>query len=587
MSNRIFSLIATCLLAISANACNDTASDLPGKPGSPERTLAEALQKLSYNQYQSAAEDFQALMADETLVCEAHYGNALASIQDVAARIDTLLDSLAVFLGAAPGLAPTQVNISAVVEEILEPFEESFESIVADLTYAVDNGCSIRLDEGFPLELEAGENSSLIYFKATLGYEFDTAAAQLIRAIYAGLLAGVQLTLSQDLSINVGELDETIEVVLDALTTAPHVEVYAGGVTVPTIVPAVRSLGIVPSKHPKLLTLRDQERWAKVDNSLALMFQSIYVQHSDDIAHGILPAAAAAAKDDNVGDNMLGLIDADGDGYAGEGDSIVIGLRELHVTGLFSIPAVTEGIVLHLNDAIGDVDTVLASTYAIIQNLGMQMAAVDGLDHHGDAVESYERLGLGAINDIIESVTLTNLLLEPLPEAVEFDLAAFFTTPIGFRDLFPIWYDDDGDPDTHAAFLIEGEAWVTNADEPFTFLGDSEHFAGVYEFNPEAADTGGHSHDHDDTDFVPLGALSDLTIPADGIEPLDEAAALSVPLLYSALQSPSLNGMLYANDALLFDSDSDDNRFVKTDSYLFNKTVNSYIKFVVDAWFHL
>ncbi|RMF12054.1 MAG: hypothetical protein D6761_13250 [Candidatus Dadabacteria bacterium] len=552
-------------LAALAACAGPGGTDVGNPAADPDVLIAEGVSHLSNGEYEAARASFNQAVSFPAVECEANYGLVLAGVQDTADRLDTLADSVALFFGGAPGLRTAQsLDIFPVIESLLKPFESYFDDVVEGLQFVIDNDCRLTVPAGMPVEI--GDPDSLIYFKARFGYEFDPAAARVGLSIFSSALAAIHFTLAHNIEIDATDLSNTIDTIISAVRGALELEVNGpGDVTQHTMISAIRSLGAIPGDHPNLLSLGDADRMAQVDNDLATALRALY--HKSGSSETGLAAALlhVAATDTDTTDNFIGLVDNDNSGTINRGDSIVIGLRELHVTGLFSGPSVDGGVWVNLNSGLGNIENLIEASHEIIQTLGDQFASVD--DPSIDA----PRLGLGPINDIIENTLILDFFLTPLPEAVEFDFGAFFRTPTGLRSLLPVWYDDDNDDKTSPVFLVEGESWVTTDAEPYVTFGDTGHFSGSYVF-----EDGGVAQ-----------TLNAITLAADGVKPSELSILVPFPLPYIQYQDPSFVGVLYVDaDKLPIAPESRGDGFVLADSYLVNKATTGYFSYILNEWIY-
>lgn len=556
------------LVVLSLPACSGPGGGTIGNPlAEQEAIFAEGIQQLEAGNYQAARTSFNQLLDVTDYECRANYGIVLAGVLDTAARIDEIADALALTLGGAPGLQPQQnLDIVPLIRNVLKPFEAFFEGINASLDRVIASGCRVTVPEG--MSVEVGNPDSLIYFKARFGYEFDAAAARIGKSIFAAALASIRFVLSQDIEFDLDELAETVSVINQALRGTLELDVHQASQTVTqhTAIYALRSLGAIPERHPNLLALGDAERFAQVDNDLLAAIRAFY-HRQNGVDTGLLATLVSEAKvDTNTTDNFLGYVDANSNAVVDNGDSIVIGLRELHMFGIFSQPSVNGGVWLNFNNGLGDIQAITAAIHEIAQTIGDQLAAVDNPN------QAKRRLGLSEVNQIIENVLIFNVLLTPLPQAVEFDFGAFFTQPLGLRELFPYWIDDDNNSNTPAAFLIEGESWVTSAAEPYVSFGDTPHFVGSYSFIAAP-------------DSTPL-ALNNVAIAADGVSPNNLSILVPFPVPYMAYQDPSFRGVLYVNLHKLYGTSGGTNAMLPATQYSANAATASYASFILNEWLY-
>jgi hypothetical protein len=272
-----------------------------------------------------------------------------------------------------------------------------------------------------------------------------------------------------------------------------------------------------------------------------------------------------AKIDPDPTDNFLGFVDANRNGIVDEGDSVIVGLRELHIAGIFAQPSIEQGVWLTLNGGIGNIRNIIAAVHEVAQTLGDQFASVD------DPKVKSRRLGLKPLNDLIENVTILDIFLSPLPEAVEFDFGAYFKTPVGLRDLLPYWIDHDGLAGTPAEFLIEGESWITSSVEPYVTFGDAAHFTGSYTFRKTKSSSS--------------VVLNGLAIQADGIEPQKLSVLAPFPLPYLAYQDPTFNGIFYVNQSMLYGAGGGATvGMAPANIYSANMATASYFSFILNEW---
>ncbi len=563
-SIRLAALAAGAALLLPACDSGAGAGSGTGPQTQQEILLSEGIEALSVGEYEKAQSSFSQLVTEQDYECEAHYGLVLAGIQDTADRIDTFVDAAAAVWGAAPGYQPAQTNLLQIVENLLEPFEEFFAEMLEGTGYVIANGCKLVLENGFPVEL--GEPDSLIYFRARFGYEFDASAARAIQSAVASAEAGIRFLLAHQIEINLTDLNDTIDIIIDAAIGSQELEIDSVNqdVTIPTYLSAVRASAVLFERNPNLLTLGNLDRFNQVDNDITLAIRTIYDPTGPDPVGLIPQLEAEAIVDPDTTDNILGLVDANGNGRMDEGDSVVIGLRELHLSGAFSEPSIEGGILLNLTGGLGDYEAIITAVHEILAVLGDQFASVDD-----DSISS-RRLGLAEVNDLIDAVDVLDLYLSPVPEAVEVDFGAYFETPTGVRSFLPYWTDHDNDDSTSAEYLVEGEGWLTNDNEPYVSFGDTAHFTGSYVFV--------------DGDPAAATHLNALTIPADGIEPPDEAALIQYPLPYVAFQDASFNGVLFIDVSELPVSPDSDLGFKAGTIYSVNKAANAYAAFAIDEW---
>lgn len=560
-----------CLLptfaALSAACSGPGGGDVGNPLAEQDAIFAQGIEQLEAGDYEAARTSFNQLLDVTDYECRANYGIVLAGVLDTAARVDEIADALALTVGGAPALRPAQnLDIVPLIRNVLEPFEEFFAEINAGLDNVIASGCRVTVPEGMPVEI--GNPDSLIYFKARFGYDFDSAAARTGKVIFASALASIRFLLSQDIEFDLDELSETVGVINQALrgTLELDVDEATQTVTQHTVIHTLRSLGAIPERHPNLLTLGDAERFAQVDNDLLDAIRAFY-HRQNGVDTGIWAALVSeAAVDDDTTDNFLGYVDANSNAVVDTGDSIVIGLRELHLFGVISQPSVDGGVWLNFNNGLGDIEAITAAVHEIAQTVGDQLAAVDNPE------QSKRRLGLAEINQIIDNVLILNVFLTPLPEAVEFDFGAFFAEPLGLRELFPYWIDDDNNADTPAAFLIEGESWVTSAAEPYVTFGDTPHFSGSYSFiaGPDA-------------DPV---SLTGVEIAADGVAPNNLSILVPFPVPYLAYQEPDFRGVLYVNLDKLYGVSGGENAMLRATQYSANAATASYASFILNEWLY-
>lgn len=560
----LLALVAGALL--SACADNQGAAEI-GNPASPESLLASGATHLSNGEFKKARAAYNELITYPTYECQANYGLVLAGVQDTADRLDTIADAVALGFGGAPGSWNTMASIDVIpaVRSLLVPFESYFTDVLTGLQFVVDSGCKVTIPGGIPIEI--GNPNSLVYLMFRLGYEFDASAARVGQVVYGSALAAIHMILAHDIVLDSIQLSQTIQTIVEAARGAAEVQVNGpGDVTSHTLLSAIRSLGALPDNNAKLLSLGDLKSFKLVDNDLLTVARAIY-DNSSGTEQGILPQLAKdAATDNDPTDNFLGLDDVNHNGKVDKGDRILIGLRELHVTGLFSMPDITGGVSINLNAGWGDVDTLISAGQAIVQVLGDQMASVD------DKTVQSRPLGLAEINKMINAFLLTDFYLKPLPDAVAFDFGAYFKKPVGIRDIFPYWVDDDNNAGTPAVFLIEGESWVTAETEPYVTFGDTAHFSGSYRFDPGTGT---------------VQNLSNLGIAADGIEP-SKLTLLSVfPLPYVAWRDPTFNGVLSVDLAKLpYAPETASPGLKAATNYSANKASAAYFNFVLNEWLY-
>jgi hypothetical protein len=384
--------------------------------------------------------------------------------------------------------------------------------------------------------------------------------------VFSSALAAIHFILAHDIEIQLDDLTTLMDTLVKAGAGTVELEVNGpGDVTQHTMIYALRSLGAIPAAQDKLLTLGDVDRFHQVDNDLTRVMRAFY-QRTGDVETGLLPELVRISKTDpDPTDNFLGYVDANTSGTVDEGDYIVVGLRELSITGMIAEPSIDQGVRLTFNGGIGDIKKIIASVHEIAQVVGDQFASVD------DAKVKSRRLGLKEVNDLIENVTLLDVFLSPLPEAMEFDFGAYFKNPVGLRDMFPYWVDHDGLAATPAEFLIEGEGWVTSPTEPYVTYGDTAHFTGSYTFSPNSTAT-------------PVN-LSGVSIAADGIEPKALSVLVPFPLPYVAYQDPTFNGILYVDESKLYGASSGaTSGMAPATNFSANMATASYFSFVMNEW---
>ncbi|RMF18700.1 MAG: hypothetical protein D6761_01985 [Candidatus Dadabacteria bacterium] len=531
--------------------------------------------------------DVDAGEAAADLACAADYGLLLGRILEGVDKLDSLLETADLFLGGAPsfatlrgrveGLQPAQFgDLNSLVEGFIRPFEESAADVREQALAVIDGDCVFELREGLPINI--GAENSLLFFSATLGYEWDTAVARTILALVDAFQVAVDLILAHDLSFD--DLEGPLEVILDDIDLLVKGDI--------TYIELLRDAGVLLDRNPDLLdfTLESDVRLDEVDNLLLEQYRAIY-DDTGDTVHGIIPDMLIRSRtDDDPSDNVLGWIDPDNNGADGD-DILVVGLRQVNLFSTIALTDNTGGVQVIFNSQFGDIRTVIESLHTIIDVLGNQVEAVDDTSIPYPQGE-YRPLGFEEINTIINSVDLLKLFLPTLPEAVEFDFRSYFVGPTGtegplpIRKLFPYWYDDDNctvnrvpkditDFCKADVFMIEGEAAVSS---PAVVTMDAPHFTTSFTFGPRG-ETG---------EFV-----SGLTIPADGISAAD--LGLEVPFPYIAWQSPSFHGMILVNEMALpvnpatmvtVPLDYKGEPFVQADQFLINKAVNAYIAYLLD-----
>ena len=565
------------LLALAAfalpllGACAGPGGGDIGNPMSrSDEAFAQGIGHLEKGEFEAARASFNEVLTldDPEYTCEAQYGIVLAGVLDTADRLDTIADAAALLLGGAPSLMPAQsLNIVPIVQSLLVPFEEFFIEIVAALDLVVASGCKVMVPAGMPIEI--GNPDSLIYFKARFGYEFDAAAARAGQILFSSALASLRMTLAHNIEINLDQLTESMNAIVDAARGSVELVVNeeTGEVTQHTMIHAVRSLGSIPETQQNLLTLGDLDRFKQVDNDLVKAIRAFYFKDGDTETGLLAQLVAEAANDPDPTDNFLGYMDANSNGTVDASDSIIIGLRELHITGLFSEPEIGKGIWFNFSKGLGNIEKIIAAVHEMAQIVGDQLASVD------DPNVATKNLGLKQINQLIDNITILDIFLTPLPEAVEFDIGAYFKNPIGVRSLFPYWVDHDNNSATRAEFWIEGENWVTSTVEPYVFFGDAAHFADTYTFL-----------ENDDADPI---VLDDLEIPADGIEPEKLSILVPFPLPYVAYQDPTFNGVLYVDASKLYGAGSGETTGMNpANLYTANMATASYFSFVMNEWLY-
>ncbi len=270
---------------------------------------------------------------------------------------------------------------------------------------------------------------------------------------------------------------------------------------------------------------------------------------SDD--EGIIPFLFQQAQvDADVTDNVLGFVDTVPLGRFSPGDKFIIGVRGAEVGDVISVPSMPEGIVLTLNADLAQVfDSVHQSVSALFWKLEQSLAMVDkggGQPVYIDAADVNEILqGFSPLFDVPE-----------IPNVVRIDPAAFFlgpgpeytSGPKPLRDYLPIWYDDDGSPDTPKEFLVEGESLYYSSAHVAGY--DWSHFPDAVQFKGQAVAT---------------------KIAADGIGP-DMGPVFDETIFYIGFQDPTFNGMLFLDlSQLPYLPEADVLGFAPADLYSLNK----------------
>ncbi len=546
MKHRLLFALAA---AMALTGCLDETGTDPA--AAAETLLERGRRHLSLNEADEAFEAFGLLAEQDDYLCPANYGLFLASIQRAFNRISTLVEAAGTLLGGSP-LTPQAQGFNSIIEGIIKPFENHFREIRQYGLAAIEGGCTLAIPEGYPVIV--GKEGNLLYAEAVLGDEWDSAAARIVVAGVNGIQAALNFVLAHELTFDedIGELFDVINEEIDAVQD--YERDSAAGVTDTerrTWIAPIRVAGILADLNPRLLAFGNDARFAEVDNNLAEMFTLIYA--SDDAgATGVIPDLLARNKEESdagLRDNVLAWID-DGDGIAGGDDTIRIGLRKFNIASTVAMPYNPGGFEVTLNSLFGDVKRAIIEIHGIIDTLGDQMTAVE-------AGGTPPRLGIGGINAIMDAISFTSDL-DPIPEAIELDLRAYFIEPVPLRKILPYWYND-GSPTK--VFMVEGESTVTSPVEPFVVTGDTSHFPANFAFGAVGE--------------VSPAIITDAPIAADGLEA--SMSTMTIPLPYVAWQDPTFHGVLYVNPRALPVEPEGVDGFVATTQYLTNKTTLSYI----------
>jgi hypothetical protein len=541
------------LLALAAaTALTGCPVDDGSDPAATAETLLERGRRhLSLNEADEAFEAFGLLAEQEGFLCPANYGMFLASIQRAFNRISTIVEAAGTLLGGSP-LLPQAQSFNSIIEGIIKPFENHFREIRQYGLAAIEGGCTLAVPEGYPVII--GKEGNLLYAEAVLGDEWDSAAARIVVAGVNGMQAALNFVLAHELTF-----DEDLDYLLDVLNEeVDAVQDYerdvAAGVTDTerrTWIAPIRAAGVFADLNPKLLAFGNDARFAEVDNNLAEMFTLIYA-NDEAGATGVIPDLLERNREESpeeLRDNVLAWID-EGDGIAGGDDTIRIGLRKFNIASTVVMPNNPGGFELTLNSLFGDVERAIVEVHGIIDNLGDQMTAVE-------AGGTPPRLGVSGINAIMDAISFT-ADMEPIPEAVELDLRAYFVDPVPLRKVMPYWYND-GSPTK--VFMVEGESTVTSPVEPFVVTGDTSHFPANFAFGAAGE--------------VSPEIITDAPIVADDLQA--SMSTLTIPLPYIAWQDPSFHGVLYVNPRALPVEPEGVDGYVASTQYLTNKTTLSYV----------
>lgn len=570
---RLLLLTLVCFSTLAG--CIDSA-DSALDPDTPEGMLAAGAEALSSGDFEAAEAIYNRLAEHAGYACSADYGLMLAAVLEVVSQLDDIAELVAPFLEGSEKLRPAQLgDLNSLIESFVQPFEASFAKINAKAKSVIADGCTLMVAGGLPIEI--GSDTGLLAFEMTLGFEWDEAAARALLSLVSSLQGLLNFVLAHNFATS-DNFDEAVDVVLDTWDDVSAVEPGSEEATTTTWVSLVRSAGVIFDVNPDLLAfVANTPRIDEVDNNLADALTALFLSSAEGDT-GLIPAMLARSSSDSaLTDNVLAWVD-NGDGIAGDGDTVVIGVRALNIANVFELPDTRGGVAITLNTAFGDVETIIRNVHTIIDVLAKQMLAVE------DDSIAWRRLGAQELNAILEAADVLDLAggVPPIPEAVELDARAYFVGggngPKSLRDLLPYWYDDD---DCNAnfevtadclmdVFMVEAEA-VTTSSEAGVSVGDTAHFPASFEFNAAG---------------LASQTIDDVAIPADNVDPADVDSPFSFP--YVAWQSPSFNGAIWIDTTALpvapetrTAADPDDGFFRPADHYTLNKAVASFLSYYI------
>jgi len=484
--------------------------------------------------------------------CEAHYGLALGYILKEIYELNKLIQ-LAQTAQDLSGFAPQDTDLKQIIKGFIDPLELPLRKIAQYATLPMEEGCPFDLPKGLPIVV--GEKGKTIYLKVLLGYTFNEPFARTLTTISNGILAGWDFLFSHSLVIS-EDMSEAITYVtgVQRLMQKAVTDPYSGSASEYTYITLLRALGVIFAFNPKLLLFdqnpNEQQRFLRVDNEILSALSAIYTTSSRG-ERGIIPALLSESKRITDPSSYVIALKENGDGVLGAGDTLIIGIRELRASNEIALVDLRGGLQITLPESLGDIPEAIRNLHEIVKIVGDQMSAVES----GGAPS---RLTLTPVNGIIRSLTPLKNCIDPLPEAVEWDLKAFFVdAPVPIRNLLP-FYSSEFTGFTPVEFVIEGESSIPRPD-PFVFRGDTEHFPNSLLWE------GGFVNPH---------------IGIDRVSPPEK---FDQPFPYVAWQDPDFHGVLYLIPALLPFADPGAPREpVLADWYLVNKGTNGYLLWALD-----
>jgi hypothetical protein len=560
-------VFAIVLLGSSSCLSRDSIEPASSTPLGEPSLLERGKSALSQGDYNTAISVFSELKDSANtpeLLCASTYGLALGhSLYWVNQLNQTILRLII----AAQELNPQDIDFGETLRSYLGPLEAPLRKL-ADLSQSVvDNHCEFTLEGGIPIQL--GEEGKDLYFFVRIGYHFNEPVARALVAFSNALLSSFDLLLSH--SFVLSDFNRAVTLVTAAYNKIqePVRDPSSGSVSQYTYITLARSTAVLFAFNPDLLKFhrnpREAQRFNRVDNELLSVFRALY-ERGVQGEKGLIPSLLEASQRvTDLTQEVLGVSDENRDGALNAGDRIFLGIRAIRVGHELSLPDNRGGINMIIPRSIGDVDEIVRNFHELIQKLGDQMAAVDG---GGEPL----RIGLTEVNGIIGSVNALSACLDPLPEAVEFDLRSFFLNdPQPLRAYLP-YYSASAGAFTPFEFLIEGES-SRPVPDPYVFYRDPSSATLDFPHFPPSILFPDRNNE----------LVSGLSIALDRLFPGER---ISQPLPYIAWQDPTFHSVLYVNPALLPvpspDARESQNEFRLPDSYLTNKALVSYLIWLTD-----
>ena len=537
----------------------DKRAEIHLKNGQYDAATSLGTDALAESKFEAAQSIFGQMVEVQATQCTGHYGLMLAEIQALLGYINVLLGPIAAGLDS-PGFVATQDLVADIVENLINDAEVFFEVISGHARGVIDSDCRLSTPRGVPFSL--GNEETILYFSTTWGYEWDSISARVILASIQTIQGAIDYVLAHELVFNddaIGKVSNNV----DAFQNEQRGEELATEGTPDAVrhsyVPALRKFGAIFDLVPNLLRWSNETRRARIDDEWAEALRTVYTTLNgkpegivpDIIRFSIQPDKDEEGAIERVADRVFGYVDNNRDGAITVGDEMLIGLRGVEITGYVSIPDNAGGIRVELPPQLKDFGTVVDEVNTMVDIVGRQLTAVD------DEATATDRLTVNPFNNILVALEIDDDV-RLMPAVVELDFRAFFEAqdgrqkPRAVRELLPLWHDHDGDgctdldrlatadgdaPCTLDEFIIEAESIVHYDDGQradgidLVSTADVPHFPREITFGTIA-------------DFVEGPNVTNLRIEADGLLP---PGSLKQPFPYVALQSPSLNDVLWLN----------------------------------------